>query len=212
MLRDQGTFRAPGDSYCRSTMVGGALRGENDMTDQWHQPSQGPGSDAAAWASNPPPPPGGGPGHAQPQDGYGQAPGYGQQAPGYGQQAPAYGQAPGYGQEPGFVQPQGYGQAPGYGQQPPYGGPADAYGQAPGPYGPSPVGDSPFASGQPFGAPAPARNRGGIIAGLLLIAVGIAVTVGTYANAKSNGGGGYYITFGPVIWGTVLLVKSLRRD
>jgi len=41
--------------------------------------------------------------------------------------------------------------------------------------------------------------------------VGVAITVGTYANASENGGG-YYITFGPVIYGTILLFRSLRRD
>jgi hypothetical protein len=42
--------------------------------------------------------------------------------------------------------------------------------------------------------------------------VGPAVTLGTYANARSNGGGGYYITFGPVIYGTILLFRSLSRN
>jgi len=217
MFREAGTFRASGVSYGWSTMVGGALRGENDMTDQWHQPSQAHGSDAA-WASNPPPPDAA-PGYPQPPAGYGQSPGHGQspagygQAPGYGQSPAGYGQAPGYGQEPGFVQPQGYGQAPGYGQQAPYGGPVDPYGQAPNPDGPPPAAGPPFTAGQyGFGASAPSRNRAGIIGGLLLILVGIAITVGTYANARSNGGGGYYITFGPIIWGAILLFKSLREN
>jgi hypothetical protein len=91
-------------------------------------------------------------------------------------------------------------------------GPAAPYGQSPGPYGPA-VGGSPFAPGQPgYGRPAPTYNRRGVIAGLLLIAVGLAITLGTYANARSNGGGGYYITFGPVIYGAILLFRSLRQN
>jgi hypothetical protein len=184
------------------------------MTDQWHQPSHGPGSEAAAWASNPPPPVGA-PGQAQWQA----APGYGQgQAPAYGQEpgfvqppAPGYGQAPGYGDAPGYGQAPGYGDAPGYGQAPGYGD-APGHGPAPGPYGPADAG-SPFATGQrPFGAPEPARNRAGIIGGVLLIVIGLAISIGTYANASSNGGGSYFITWGPVLYGTILLVRSLRRS
>jgi S1-C subfamily serine protease len=107
--------------------------------------------------------PGSGPGHGQPQPGYGQ-PGYGQ--PGYGQ--PGYGQ-PGYGQpgygQPGYGQP-GYGQGGGYGQ-PPHGG-----------YGAWSGGQDPWG----YGTPAPPSSGSRLGRTLAYVAVAV-VAAGAGAGA-----------------------------
>jgi hypothetical protein len=147
-------------------------------------------------------------GYGQPQ--YGQQP-YGSAQPGYG--APAgvpdnaqpYGQ-PGYGQpagQPGFGQPQ-YGQPqygqPQYGQTPAtYGQPAGGYG-APGQYVPG--------AGE-YGVVPGAPQRQMIVGGLLAV-VGLVISIGTYeAASHSDSGGGYFVFYGPVIAGVVLLVRGV---
>ncbi|HYA00507.1 MAG TPA: hypothetical protein VEK76_09175 [Candidatus Binatia bacterium] len=62
------------------------------------------------------------------------------------------------------------------------------------------------------------RAFGHIAGGLILVAVGISISVGTYVGAASNPyGGSYFITFGPILvgalWfvrGVMLLIRSSR--
>ena len=45
--------------------------------------------------------------------------------------------------------------------------------------------------------------------GLLLLAVGILLTVGTYSAAK--GGGTYVLAWGPMVYGAITLVRGLMK-
>ena len=141
---------------------------------------------------------------------YGQAPGdYGQAPGGYTQGPGQYGQAPqDYGQAPG-----GYGQGPGqYGQ-----GPVQ-YGQGPAQYGQGPQGTGPgfampstpyFQSGRSLAGVA--RNRGmrQIGIGAAIFAVGLVITIATYASASSSATGGtYFVAYGPMIVGAITVVRG----
>lgn len=101
--------------------------------------------------------------------------------------------------------PMQYGQAPG------------AYSQAPGQYGQAPQGTGPgFAMpSQPYYQPSGslatvARTRGmrQIIIGAIIIAVGLVITIVTYASA-SAAGGTYIVAYGPMIVGVITLVRGI---
>jgi hypothetical protein len=150
------------------------------------------------------------PGYPPPgQPGYGQPP-----AGGFTQPLPAdYGQQPdpaGYGQpsSPGYNQPpsQGYSQppGPGYSQQP---GPE--YGQPSNPY---------VAPG--YGTPnqMPSGSLAGVVrkramkqvaVGAAIFLVGLVITVATYSNASSSGGGTYFVAWGPMILGVIWVIRGL---
>jgi hypothetical protein len=58
------------------------------------------------------------------------------------------------------------------------------------------------------------RGRQGkslIITGIVLLVIGLAITVGSYAWASSHGGGHYYITFSPVIVGIIAIVRGISQ-
>jgi hypothetical protein len=58
------------------------------------------------------------------------------------------------------------------------------------------------------------RGRQGkslIITGIVLLVIGLAITVGTYAWASSHGGGHYYITFTPIIVGIIAIVRGVSQ-
>jgi Protein of unknown function (DUF2510) len=58
------------------------------------------------------------------------------------------------------------------------------------------------------------RGRQGkslIITGIVLLAIGLAITVGSYAWASSRGGGHYYITFTPIIIGVIAIVRGISQ-
>ena len=132
-----------------------------------------------------------------------------------------YGQAPGgYGQAPGQA-PGGYSQGPGqYGQAPAgYGQDASGYGQGPGQYGQAPQGMGPgfampstpyFQSGRSLAGVA--RNRGirQIAIGAAIFAVGLVITIVTYASASSSATGGtYFVAYGPMIVGAITVIRGL---
>jgi hypothetical protein len=58
------------------------------------------------------------------------------------------------------------------------------------------------------------RGRQGkslIITGIVLLVIGLAITVGTYAWASSHGGGHYYVTFTPIILGIIAIVRGVSQ-
>lgn len=58
------------------------------------------------------------------------------------------------------------------------------------------------------------RGRQGkslIITGIVLLVIGLAITVGSYAWASSRGGGHYYITFTPIIIGIIAIVRGVSQ-
>jgi hypothetical protein len=58
------------------------------------------------------------------------------------------------------------------------------------------------------------RGRQGktlIITGIVLLVIGLAITVGTFAWASSHGGGHYYITFTPIIVGIIAIVRGINQ-
>lgn len=66
------------------------------------------------------------------------------------------------------------------------------------------------ASGAPVQA---ARTRAirTLVVGAVLATFGLIVSVATYAAASSNpNGGSYYVAFGPIIFGIVLIVRGAR--
>jgi hypothetical protein len=50
-----------------------------------------------------------------------------------------------------------------------------------------------------------------IITGIVLVAIGLAITVGTYEWARTHGGGSYYITFTPIILGIIAIVRGVSQ-
>jgi hypothetical protein len=57
------------------------------------------------------------------------------------------------------------------------------------------------------------RGRQGkslIITGIVLLVIGLAITVGSYALASSRGGG-HYITFTPIIVGIIAIVRGISQ-
>jgi hypothetical protein len=50
-----------------------------------------------------------------------------------------------------------------------------------------------------------------IITGTVLLVIGLAITVGTYAWASSHGGGHYYITVTPIIIGIIAIVRGISQ-
>ena len=69
----------------------------------------------------------------------------------------------------------------------------------------------PMASGSPSQG---ARSRAfrTVVAGAVLTGIGLIVTVATYAAAASNPrGGSYFVAFGPIIFGIVLMVRGWRE-
>jgi hypothetical protein len=67
----------------------------------------------------------------------------------------------------------------------------------------------------PSGSPGDhARSRATrtMVVGAVLAAFGLIITVATYAAASSNPrGGSYYVAFGPIIFGVVLIVRGWRE-
>jgi hypothetical protein len=62
----------------------------------------------------------------------------------------------------------------------------------------------------------PSAVRSGALAqmgmGVVLFAIGLVITVGTYAAASSGGSGGFYlISWGPMVFGVVRVVRGLFR-
>lgn len=58
------------------------------------------------------------------------------------------------------------------------------------------------------------RGRQGkslIITGIILLVIGVAITVGSFAWASSRGGGTYYITFSPIILGILAIVRGVSQ-
>lgn len=128
--------------------------------------------------------------YGQPPGGYAQGPGqYGQAPAGYGQDASGYGQAPGqYGQPPGQ-----YGQAP-QGMGPGFAVPNQPY----------------FQSGRSLAGVARKRGMTQIMIGVAIFAVGLVITIATYANASnSSTGGTYFVAYGPMIVGAITVVRGL---
>lgn len=59
------------------------------------------------------------------------------------------------------------------------------------------------------------RGRSGkslIITGIVLVLIGLAITVGSYAWASSRGGGHYYITFSPIIIGIIAIARGVSQS
>jgi hypothetical protein len=59
------------------------------------------------------------------------------------------------------------------------------------------------------------RGRSGkslIITGIVLVVIGLAITVGSYAWASSRGGGSYYISFSPIIIGVIAIVRGVSQS
>src|SRR5215469_14952145 len=116
--------------------------------------------------------------------------------------------------------PTQHGQAPGgYGQGPVgYGQDASGYGQGPGQYGQAPQGMGPgfampstpyFQSGRSLTGVA--RNRGmrQIAIGAAIFAVGLVITIVTYASASSSATGGtYFVAYGPMIVGAITVIRG----
>lgn len=68
----------------------------------------------------------------------------------------------------------------------------------------------------PAPVPTPAQKRAGaagmILGGAALFIVGLAITVGTYDHASSSEGGGtYFVAYGPMAIGAVTFVRGLAR-
>jgi uncharacterized protein DUF2510 len=59
------------------------------------------------------------------------------------------------------------------------------------------------------------RGRSGkslIITGIVLVVIGLAITVGSYAWASSRGGGSYYISISPIIIGIIAIVRGVSQS
>ncbi|HEX6448523.1 MAG TPA: DUF2510 domain-containing protein [Trebonia sp.] len=59
------------------------------------------------------------------------------------------------------------------------------------------------------------RGRSGkslIITGIVLVVIGLAITVGSYAWASSRGGGSYYVSFSPIIIGIIAIVRGVKQS
>jgi len=164
------------------------------MTSPQHDPNA-PQFDPNAGAPGQPgyPPPG--------QPGYGQPP-----AGGFTQPLPAD-----YGQQP---DPAGYGQppAPGYNQPP-----SQGYSQPPGPGYSQP--SNPYVA-PGYGTPnqMPSGSLAGVVrkramkqvaVGAVIFLVGLVITVATYSNASSSGGGTYFVAWGPMILGIIWVIRGL---
>ncbi len=55
------------------------------------------------------------------------------------------------------------------------------------------------------------RSTRAIVIGAVLMGLGIAVSVGTYAYAASNPRGGhYFLAWGPIAFGLVVLIRGVR--
>jgi hypothetical protein len=73
----------------------------------------------------------------------------------------------------------------------------------------SPIGGAP--SGSPAHRAAQRRANQTILIGALLLVIGIAISVGTYAYAASNPRGGHYLlAWGPIVFGLIVLIRGLR--
>jgi len=164
------------------------------MTGPQYDPNA-PQFDPSAGAPGQPgyPPPG--------QPGYGQPP-----AGGFTQPLPAD-----YGQQP---DPAGYGQppAPGYNQPP-----SQGYSQPPGPGYSQP--SNPYVA-PGYGTPnqMPSGSLAGVVrkramkqvaVGAVIFLVGLVITVATYSNASSSGGGTYFVAWGPMILGIIWVIRGL---
>jgi hypothetical protein len=58
------------------------------------------------------------------------------------------------------------------------------------------------------------RGRQGkslIITGIVLVVIGLAIVVGSFAWAKSHGGGHYYITITPIVVGIIAIVRGISQ-
>jgi hypothetical protein len=156
------------------------------MTTPQNDPSQQPyfGADGTQTGFGPGSYGAPGPQDYQGQPGYAPQPGYAGQ-PGY----PNYQGQPSYQGQPGYPGAQGYPGGPGYGQ--------------PGMTGmPGPAGSSPMVSA------AWRRGRNQAITGAVLIAVGLVITIVTASLAAANGGF-YVVSYGPIIFGVLRLVRGL---
>jgi hypothetical protein len=135
-------------------------------------------------------------------------PGYGQQPdPGFTQQPqPGYGQQPNpadYGQQP---NPADYGQQPGPGYSQP---PGPGYGQPTNPYvapGYTAPNQMPSAS---LAAVVRKRAMKQVVIGAVILIVGLVITIATYSNASSSGGGTYFVAWGPMILGVIWVIRGL---
>lgn len=59
------------------------------------------------------------------------------------------------------------------------------------------------------------RGRSGkslIITGVVLVVIGLAITVGSYAWASSRGGGSYYVSISPIIIGIIAIVRGVSQS
>jgi hypothetical protein len=54
------------------------------------------------------------------------------------------------------------------------------------------------------------KGRRSIRTGAALIVLGLAVWIGSYAIAVANGGGTYFISYMPIVYGTISLFTGLR--
>jgi len=118
-------------------------------------------------------------------------PGYGQQPdPGFTQQP-----QPGYGQQP---NPAGYSQPPGPG----YGQPTNPY-VAPGYTAPNQMPSGSLA------AVVRKRAMKQVVIGAVIFIVGLVITIATYSNASSSGGGTYFVAWGPMILGVIWVIRGL---
>jgi Protein of unknown function (DUF2510) len=67
------------------------------------------------------------------------------------------------------------------------------------------------APGLPAWEAARASARKSLIIGAIIIAIGLAISIGTYVAAASNPNGGhYFLAFGPVIVGVLALFRGFR--
>ena len=137
--------------------------------------------------------------------------------PQYDPNAPQFDPNAGAPGQPGYPPP---GQ-PGYGQ-PPAGGftqplPAD-YGQQPNPAGYGQPSNPYVAPG--YGTPnqMPSGSLAGVVrkramkqvaVGAVIFLVGLVITVATYSNASSSGGGTYFVAWGPMILGVIWVIRGL---
>ena len=137
--------------------------------------------------------------------------------PQYDPNAPQFDPNAGAPGQPGYPPP---GQ-PGYGQ-PPAGGftqplPAD-YGQQPNPAGYGQPSNPYVAPG--YGTPnqMPSGSLAGVVrkramkqvaVGAAIFLVGLVITVATYSNASSSGGGTYFVAWGPMILGIIWVIRGL---
>jgi hypothetical protein len=55
------------------------------------------------------------------------------------------------------------------------------------------------------------RDNSALTTGLLWFGGGLAVTLVTYSMADSNGGGTYFVAWGPMVYGIIKLFQGLNR-